>query len=717
MKTIMLTLLLVLPSSFCFGQVFNIDELKQQGILLDKNWKWHAGDNPDFAKPDFDDSKWESIDPTKEVTSFPKFQEAEIGYLRLHISVDSSLFNKAMALKIWQMGAVEIFLNGKLIHKIGTVSKNPAIENTYMTNGFPYSVTFDKLGPQIIAVRYSMTKSNILLKYRTIDFNTFRIIIAPLEETIFTYSKIINAYSLIGYGKLGILLFLGILHLFFFVAYRKQNANFFISLYALCQAYNYHLDNENSLLISYKTFYFNTNLFIVLAILSRIFSLFTVYSYLKLPRGFAFWVLTFLIIIGYPICLLLPMWGWFYFWFILIGILAFEIIRIALRKNQQNILGTKYIIGGWISYIFFMGIFILMVFGALPTNEIIGITCLNLGQLSVPISYSIMLAGDNARTNRILVSKLSEVEILHNEKQQILASQNETLEKQVKERTTELQHSLENLKATQKQLIQSEKLASLGELTAGIAHEIQNPLNFVNNFSDLSVELAKELKDEVEKPEMDKALILELANDLSENQEKITHHGKRASSIVKGMLEHSRTSTGIKELTDINKMADEFLRLAYHGLRAKDGTFNATLETNFDENLPKIEVIPQDIGRVLLNLISNAFYATKSPLTPEGGTKKVPIVLIKTEQILDKNSPFGGRGAIVISIKDNGTGMSEETKGKIFQPFFTTKPTGEGTGLGLSLAYDIVTKGHGGTIDCESVEGEGTTFIVKLPIS
>jgi two-component system, NtrC family, sensor kinase len=279
-----------------------------------------------------------------------------------------------------------------------------------------------------------------------------------------------------------------------------------------------------------------------------------------------------------------------------------------------------------------------------------------------------------------------------------------TLEQKVNERTAELQHSLNHLKETQAQLLQSEKLASLGELTAGIAHEIQNPLNFVNNFSEMSVELAKELKEEVEKPAMDKALILDLANDLAQNQEKITHHGKRASSIVKGMLEHSRTSTGIKELTDINKMADEFLRLAYHGLRAKDNTFNADFKTDFDKNLPKINVVSQDIGRVLLNLVSNAFYA----VSQNAGRVLNPASVKVSTQKSDNQ--------IVISIKDNGTGMSEATKAKIFQPFFTTKPTGQGTGLGLSLSYDIV-KAHGGTLECESVENEGATFVIKLPIA
>ena len=261
-----------------------------------------------------------------------------------------------------------------------------------------------------------------------------------------------------------------------------------------------------------------------------------------------------------------------------------------------------------------------------------------------------------------------------------------------------IETTLSILQSTQAQLIQKEKLASLGELTAGIAHEIQNPLNFVNNFSELSVDLADELEDEIKKPELDRDLIADLTKDLKSNQEKINHHGKRASSIVKGMLEHSRASTGVKELTDINKLADEYLRLAYHGLHAKDNTFNSDYKTEFDENLPLTNVIPQDIGRVLLNLINNAFWAVK--------TVEKPLVVVKTVQ---------AENQIIIKVSDNGTGMSELTKAKIFQPFFTTKPTGEGTGLGLSLAYDIVTKGHAGTLEVESTEGVGSEFIISLP--
>ncbi len=306
------------------------------------------------------------------------------------------------------------------------------------------------------------------------------------------------------------------------------------------------------------------------------------------------------------------------------------------------------------------------------------------------------------------------------EHEQLLAQKN-TLEYQVAERTSEiskqkeeLEKSLIELKSTQSQLIQSEKMASLGELTAGIAHEIQNPLNFVNNFSEVSVELCDELNEHLNNETIDKKYIKEIITDLSQNQQKITHHGQRAASIVKGMLLHSRTSSGEKELSDINALADEYLRLAYHGLRAKEKDFNADFKTDFDPDLPKIAVIPQDLGRVFLNLINNAF---QSPLAP-GGAK---LVIVKTLFVPEANSPLEGKshrriGAILISVSDNGTGINEATKAKIFQPFFTTKPTGQGTGLGLSLAYDIVTKGHSGTIECLSEEGVGTEFVVKLPL-
>ena len=266
--------------------------------------------------------------------------------------------------------------------------------------------------------------------------------------------------------------------------------------------------------------------------------------------------------------------------------------------------------------------------------------------------------------------------------------------------------ALDNLKATQKQLIQSEKMASLGELTAGIAHEIQNPLNFVNNFSELSNELIDEMSEELDKGDLEEAKAL--AADIKQNLEKINHHGKRADGIVKGMLQHSRMSSGQKEPTDINALCDEYLRLAYHGLRAKDKSFNADFKTDFDPAIPKINIAPQDIGRVILNIINNAFYAVNERKNT-AGNEYSPTVTITTTAT---TSPSGDLG-VKISIQDNGNGIPEKIKDKIFQPFFTTKPTGSGTGLGLSLSYDIV-KARGGEIEVESKEGEGTTFSILL---
>ena len=287
------------------------------------------------------------------------------------------------------------------------------------------------------------------------------------------------------------------------------------------------------------------------------------------------------------------------------------------------------------------------------------------------------------------------------------------LEVQVAERTIALtkqkealEQALFDLKAVQKQLIQSEKLASLGELTAGIAHEIQNPLNFVNNFSELSVDLAKEINEAMDNEEIDKEFVKELISDLTSNQQKINHHGKRAASIVTGMLQYTRTSTGKKEPTELNALADEYFRLAYHGLRAKDPNFNATMVTNFDSSIGKVELIPQDMGRVLLNLINNAFYAVQQRADATRNEAYEPTVTVSTQKI---------NSQIIIKVQDSGMGIPEAIKDKIFQPFFTTKPTGQGTGLGLSLAYDIVVKGHGGTMEVETQEGEGTTFSIILP--
>ncbi len=285
-----------------------------------------------------------------------------------------------------------------------------------------------------------------------------------------------------------------------------------------------------------------------------------------------------------------------------------------------------------------------------------------------------LIARERERTRERELAQAREIEKAYQE----LGKKSTELEQQKEE----LQTTLEDLKATQTQLIQKEKMASLGELTAGIAHEIQNPLNFVNNFSEVSGELVKEMQEElahIPLSEKDKDYLLTTLTDLEQNQQKIHHHGQRADSIVKGMLQHSRASSGEKQPTDLNALAEEFLRLSYHGLRAKDKDFNANLITDFDPQLGQVEVVPQEIGRVLLNLYNNAFYATQQKKAQLNGQYE-PQVRVSTRKVGDK---------VEMRVKDNGTGIPENVKQKIFQPFYTTKPTGQGTGLGLSLSYDI----------------------------
>jgi signal transduction histidine kinase len=291
----------------------------------------------------------------------------------------------------------------------------------------------------------------------------------------------------------------------------------------------------------------------------------------------------------------------------------------------------------------------------------------------------------------------------HMQRRRVIMKERAMIRDRELKQAREIERTYRELQTTQQQLVHSEKMASLGELTAGIAHEIQNPLNFVNNFSEVSVDLLKDLETEISNENKEEAITL--VTDLQQNLQKIGFHGKRASSIIKGMLEHSRANSGTKENTDLNLLALEYIRLTYHGFKAKDKSFNGYFMTDFDEELPQVRIVPQDIGRVLLNLFNNAFYAvaSKSKQVKNGYS---PTVTVSTKQINKR---------VEIRVKDNGEGIPEHLLGKIFQPFFTTKPAGEGTGLGLSISFDIITKGHLGEMKVETKEGEWTEFIITLP--
>ena len=664
-------------------------------IALDSGWKFKAGDNPDWGKTDFNDASWQSINLFKDLNEVPGIiPKNGIVWFRLRLTNDSTLLEKQLVMRIYQTGASEVYLEGKLIHRLGIVSANPDSVKFYSPNRILLSFPIKYNTEQTLAIRfanlparfpvYSNSSNSQLESWITTIDNAADDYIARFYRK---YSSRIN----IGIGAGAILCFL---YLSFFIFFRARKINLYFSLcnffFVLTLIfYSIALNNHGA------NFGFDIarDACLILYLFSLLYCIYKIFN--KKP-GWIYWSL----LVAEIFSFLLRFFVISNFSdYISILVLA-DVLRISIQSVRNNQSGAWIILSfAAIDVIYFT--LSLLADLAIATPDIN--SYLPFALLIAPAGLAIYLGYVFGKTSQSLRQKLTEVQQLSIEKQQILSSQNETLEKQVWERTSALNKSLENLRSTQSQLIQSEKMASLGELTAGIAHEIQNPLNFVNNFSELNKELIEDLKTEAAAGNNKE--VITIANDISVNEEKINHHGKRADSIVKGMLQHSRISTGQNEPTDINALADEYLRLSYQGLKAKDQTFSATLQTDFDESVEKINIIPQDIGRVLLNLYNNAFYAVteKKKQQPEGYE---PTIAISSKRINDK---------VEIIIKDNGNGISQKVVDKIFQPFFTTKPTGQGTGLGLSLSYDII-KAHGGEIRVETKEGEGSEFIMQLPI-
>ena len=705
--------------------VYKIDSIPKDGVLINRGWKVTYEDKLDFSSSNFDDSRWDSTIIDKPFNEFPSIEKNHIGWFRKKIFIDSSLVDKPYILKILIAGAAEIYLNGKMVHEIGKVNLDTKKAKTnHFITGLPYSISFTVSGEQTLAVRFLFTPQRKIDQYLDYWF-PLSIRIQKLEGFVEKTLTKEAGNSLATGICAGLFFMMAFIHFFFFHYFRSKKYNRLISIAMvlfgifLCLLRGSYVFDSFQIYANIKIIKTATLIIAHLILLSAI------YEFLQYSKKILFWIIitSFILLNILVFFQKIPSYYLFLAVVLLIGNYIFLIWKSIKNKTPSGIvMRNAVVILITIFVTFFVGLVIYFIISgnnySKPDNNealngiifpIFMILILVGPQLSVSGAISFSLAKEFVDTNISLNQKLEEIEKLSNEKQQILSTQNEYLEKQVNQRTAELNLSLDNLKITQDQLIQSEKLASLGELTAGIAHEIQNPLNFVNNFSEMSVELAQELNEELDKEVIDKGLVEELMGDLIQNQEKISHHGKRASSIVKGMLEHSRTSTGTKVLTDIDALADEYLRLSYHGLRAKDKSFNADFKMEFEENLPQVKVVSQDLGRVFLNLINNAFYAVgkKEKEEKETGGSFKPLVIISTQTIDNQ---------IVISISDNGTGMPETVKAKIFQPFFTTKPTGQGTGLGLSLSYDIV-KAHGGTLEVESEEGVGTTFMIKLPIA
>ncbi len=670
-----LTLLSLTVSTMTFAQtkqVFDLNKLPQQDTLLN-GWKIQSGDNHEWAMPAFDDSKWQSGDPAINVTDLAALRKTGICWIRLHIKTDSNIASEQLTAWVLQYTASEIYLNGALIKRYGTISSDPSKVVAIK----PRVELFDlKLQPRVdnlIAVRLAYQPGIFYSSPYFVPLPAFSMFVNNYANAL------VNQRTSLGSEKrmqisiaisTGIFLILCIIHLIYFLFDRRQKVNlyyFFLSI-AFCS-----VCACNTIFAEYTIQSVYTLMMAALGLAlsftaSALFMVLTIYVLFNYKHRIAFVIMLVTALAGLAYLFYDGVNGFIIAsnGILLIGIL--EGIRVSIWAKKHKMKGAVVILSGLI-----IALLLGLWSSFLDQSTTLALLTGLLAIFGFPIGMAIYLGIQHAITNQTLRSSLSEVQTLseqnalkEQEKQQILSNQNELLEQQVTERTAELNRSLHELKSTQSQLIQSEKMASLGELTAGIAHEIQNPLNFVNNFSEVSKELLDEMKTELNNGNTEDAK--EIADDVIQNLEKINHHGKRADAIVKGMLQHSQKSTGVKEQTDINALCDEYLRLSYHGLRAKDKYFNAELKTDFDESIGKINIVPQDIGRVILNLINNAFYAcTERSRSAVAEKKKTnidnyePTVSISTKKTADK---------VEIKVSDNGNGIPQNILDKIFQPFF-----------------------------------------------
>jgi two-component system, NtrC family, sensor kinase len=668
-------------------------------------WVFKTGNDTSWKQKDIDINGWEKLRPDQLSAKYADKDGRAEGWFRVKIKLDSSFKSHLVGFKIISWAASDLYINGNYVSSFGNTGYNgepfkefrprnvlPAIINLSPGNQYTLALHIvDYLSP----LSFRNLKSN-----STYFNNNVRLSGPSFNEYYISGTRELTLYTAIWISVCAIL------SLLFWLLTIQNPDEKNLRLIAVASTF------------STLTVFFNT----VQDYTGLSFIWFTIDGYLGTIFGFLLCIMIVLILVnifkrvltrGLKIILViffisatvstflpdnigniifLPALG------LLLVICLYYII-----SSWKNLRGAQWavVIGLLVSY---AGVLAFVLNSILSPENItffyLSVTCFS---LALPLSLLVYVSMRFKEIINEVQLNARQVVHLSKEKEMQALNQQQILQDEVNKQTSELRKTLDNLRFTQSQLIQSEKLASLGELTAGIAHEIQNPLNFVNNFSDINKELLGEMDEEIQKGNYDE--VKTIAGNIADNEEKINHHGKRADAIVKGMLQHSRTNTGQKELTDINALADEYLRLSYQGLRAKDRTFNSEILTDFDPNIGSIHVIPQDIGRVLLNLYNNAFYAV-SEKKKQKMLDYEPSVSVSTKRIGEK---------IEIRVKDNGTGISQLAKDKIFQPFFTTKPAGHGTGLGLSISHDII-RSHGGEIKADSKENEGTEFIIQIPV-
>ena len=668
-------------------------------------WLFREGHEPGWANKEINLSGWRKLKPAELSAKLADKNGKLEGWLRLKVNMDTTFGNMPLGLRFYCWAASELYIDGNLIQSFGnTGADGKPFKEFNPNNKLPVRVTLVPGKEHIIAIHFvdEVVLYSGKLKSEDLGLSLFVRLTGPRFYSFF--SKYISNWPRYSSIWMSVCMLLSVLFwLLTFQNPREKNLRL-IAQYTTIFAFSVCIltlreDTSNSFgyYKIYNSLYFLCN-YLLLGIIPMIIS--QVFKH-SVPQKLR------ILLVVYTVLGILNA---------IVGI-GSQSVGIALGVAISLFLCIYYLISSWkklrgaqwvivpgllLTLFFLLGFVALTVYNR--SQNIPGIYLFLTGfYLSFPLS---LMAYVSLRFTEILSEvreNANQVMQLNEEKKDQAVHQQKILEVEVARQTAELRTTLENLKSTQSQLIQSEKMASLGELTAGIAHEIQNPLNFVNNFSEVNKELLLEMKDEIDKGNLEE--VKAIANDVIGNEEKINRHGKRADAIVKGMLQHSRSGSGVKEPTDINALADEYLRLAYHGLRAKDKSFNATMVTDFDPSIGKANVMLQDIGRVILNLITNAFYAVNDK-KKKGIEGYEPTVTVSTKKQGNK---------VMISVKDNGMGIPEKVREKIFQPFFTTKPTGEGTGLGLSMSYDIVTKGHGGELLVNSEEGSYAEFNIVLP--
>ena len=728
---------ILILSFFCFSQSFAQDSIikfsnknfSSRGSLnlYEKNgWFFRSGNDSAWANKNIDMQQWKQLLPQNLDNSYADANGKLEGWFRCKFTLDSSLMNTNWRFMYQPYAAGKVYLDGQLIGEYGSMGANNQDFKFYTeadpTQGVEISVGLvHTLAVHIKdEVVFPSNRTSMMIGGKTGGVKKDFIYIIPLERW---FSRLTVKTDLLVYYSLwiGINGLFTFLFLLLFLLNKKENN---LLLYAgicltltsifgfgllsgLAENFNFH--PRTLLFVSTASDFSFLLLKLLIGIL--IFKIFNIEK-----KGFN-WILFRVIILIYILVFAVELLDIFNIQFVNVVDSADNLSFIVLLVSTFYWIVISFKKASTPPRVVSVGIvlmIILILIISLADIDPSSYTNYNLAtaiSLCFPFTLIAYVALRFREINKNIILNAQQIVALSDEKRTMAENQQKQLEFQVKERTIELENSIDKLKSTQSQLIQSEKMASLGELTAGIAHEIQNPLNFVNNFSEVNTELIDEVGEEINNGNISEAKII--LNDIKDNSEKINHHGKRAGDIVKGMLQHSRSSNGVKEPTDINALADEYLRLAYHGLRAKDKNFNSTMKTDYDESIGKINIIPQDIGRVILNLITNAFYvvnekakAMTSALTQQSDGFE-PTVWVSTKMVVDK---------VEIKVSDNGGGIPQKILDKIFQPFFTTKPTGQGTGLGLSLSYDIV-KTHGGELKVETSEGEGTTFFISLPVN